>query len=64
MSWRTVVVSRSAKLDYQMGYMVVRQEETIRIFLNEINTVIIETTAVSITGTLMCELVKNKGYFL
>jgi CRISPR-associated protein Cas1 len=60
MSWRTVVVSRSAKLDYQMGYMVVRQEETIRIFLNEINTVIIETTAVSITGTLMCELVKNK----
>lgn len=60
MNWRTVVVSRSAKLDYQMGYMVVRQEETIRIFLNEINTVIIETTAVSITGTLMCELVKNK----
>lgn len=60
MSWRTVVVSRSAKLDYQMGYMVVRQEETIRIFLNEINTVIIETMAVSITGTLMCELVKNK----
>ena len=60
MSWRTVVVSRSAKLDYKMGYMVVRQEETIRIFLNEINTVIIETTAVSITGTLMCELVKNK----
>lgn len=60
MSWRTVVVSRSAKLDYQMGYMVVRQEETIRIFLNEINTVIIETSAVSITGTLMCELVKNK----
>lgn len=55
-----MVVSRSAKLDYQMGYMVVRQEETIRIFLNEINTVIIETTAVSITGTLMCELVKNK----
>ena len=55
-----MVVSRSAKLDYQMGYMVVRQEETIRIFLNEINTVIIEITAVSITGTLMCELVKNK----
>lgn len=60
MSWRTVVVSRSAKLDYQMGYMVVRQEETTKIFLNEISTVIIETTAVSITGTLMCELVKNK----
>ena len=59
MSWRIVVISKSAKLDYQMGYMVVRQEETTKIFLNEISTVMIETTAVSITGTLMCELVKN-----
>lgn len=60
MSWRTVVVSKSAKLDYQMGYMIVRQEETTKIFLNEISTVLIETTAVSITGSLMCELIKNK----
>lgn len=60
MSWRTIVVSKTAKLDYQMGYMVIRQEETTKIFLNEISTVIIETTAVSITGTLMSELVKNK----
>lgn len=60
MSWRTVVVSKSAKLDYQMGYMVVRQEETTKIFLKEISTVLIETTAVSITGSLMCELIKNK----
>lgn len=60
MSWRTVVVSKSAKLDYQTGYMVVRQEETTKIFLNEISTVIIETTAVSITGALISELIKNK----
>lgn len=60
MSWRTVVVSKSAKLDYQMGYMVVRQEETTKIFLNEISIVLIETTAISITGSLMSELVKNK----
>lgn len=60
MSWRTVVVSKSAKLDYQMGYMVVRQEETTKIFLNEISTVILESTAISITGALLCELVKNK----
>lgn len=60
MSWRIVVVSKSAKLDYQMGYMVVRQEETTKIFLNEISTVLIETTAVSITGSLMAELMKNK----
>lgn len=60
MSWRIVVISRSAKLDYQMGYMVIRQEEITKIFLNEISTVIIETTAVSITCELMCEFVKNK----
>lgn len=60
MSWRTVVISNSAKLDYQMGYMVVRQEEITKIFLKEISTVIIESTAISITGSLMCELVKNK----
>lgn len=60
MSWRTVVISKSAKLDYQMGYMIVRQEETTKIFLNEISVVLIETTAVSITGSLLCELMKNK----
>lgn len=60
MSWRIVVISRSAKLDYQMGYVVIRQEEITKIFLNEISTVIIETTAVSITCALMCEFVKNK----
>lgn len=60
MSWRTIVISNSAKLDYQMGYMVVRQEETMKIFLKEISTVIVESTAISITGSLMCELVKNK----
>lgn len=60
MSWRVVVVSNSAKLDYQMGYMVIRQEKTTKIFLNEISMVLLETTAISITGTLMSELVKNK----
>lgn len=60
MSWRVVVVSKSAKMDYQMGYLVIRQEETTKIFLSEISTVVIETTAVSITGTLLCELTKNK----
>ena len=31
MSWRTVVVSSSAKLDYQMGYLVVRKDTTTKI---------------------------------
>lgn len=60
MSWRTVVISKSAKLDYQMGYMVVRQDVTTKIHIGEIAVVIIETTAVSLTAALLCELTKKK----
>ena len=52
MSWRIVVISKRAKLDYQLGYMVVRNEEVTKIHLGEISTVLIESTAVSITTSL------------
>ena len=60
MSWRIVVISQSAKLDYQMGYMVVRQMDVTRIHLNEIALLLIESTAVSITCALMAKLTKKK----
>ncbi len=60
MGWRTVVISNSAKMDYQLGHVVVRQEETIRIHIDEISVLIIETTAVSITAALLAELSKKK----
>ena len=60
MSWRIVVISQSAKLDYQMGYMVVRQMDVTRIHLNEIALLLIESTAVSITCALIAELTKKK----
>ena len=60
MSWRIIVVSTSAKLDYSMGYMVVRRDTVTKIHINEIHTVIIETTAVSITAALLSELTKHK----
>lgn len=60
MSWRTVVISSNAKLDYQMGYIVVRGADTKRIHINEIAILIIESTAVSMTAYLLNELVKNK----
>lgn len=60
MSWRTVVVRNSAKIDYQMGFMVIRKEDTIKIHLDEINTVVIESTAVSLTSALLSELMKKK----
>ena len=60
MSWRTVVISSNAKLDYQIGYMVVRGEKTTKIHLNEIGMLIVESTAVSMTSYLLSELMKNK----
>jgi CRISPR-associated endonuclease Cas1 len=61
MSWRTVVISNTGKLDYKMDYMVVRQADgTTKIHLSEIGMVIIETTAVSMTASLLCELTKRK----
>ena len=57
MRWRTVVVSRSSKLDFKLGYMVIRDsEETIRVHISEISVLIIENTASSITTALLSEL--------
>ena len=60
MSWRTVVITKSAKLDLQMGYLVVRSSETTKIYLTEIGTLLIENTAVSVTVSLLAELMKRK----
>lgn len=60
MSWRTVVVTQTCKLDYQMNYLVVRGKETLKIHIQEIAVLMIESTAVSITSYLLNELMKNK----
>ncbi len=61
MSWRVVVISSRAKLDYKMDYLVVRNDaETKRIHLSEISVLMIESTAVSLTAYLLCELTKRK----
>lgn len=60
MSWRTVVISKSAKLDYQLGYLVVRNQDVVKIHISEIAILIIETTSVSLTAALLCELTKKK----
>lgn len=54
------MVSSSAKLDYQMGYLVVRKDTTTKIHLSEILILMVETTAVSLTASLLSELVKRK----
>lgn len=61
MSWRTVVVTGIAKLDFKMDYLVLRKkEETHKVHLSEIGMLLIESTAVSLTAMLLCELAKHK----
>jgi len=43
-----------------MGYMVVRGEETMRVFLDELAVLIIENCAVSLTGCLLSALTEKK----
>ena len=60
MSWRVVVIDSQSKLDYKMGYLVVRNTETKRILLDEIAVLLIENPAISITGLLIEALTENK----
>ena len=61
MSWRTIVISTRAKLDLKIGQLVVRSEDnTTRIDLDDISVLIIENTAVSITGCLIAALTEKK----
>ena len=59
MSWRVVVVSGMCKLESKLGYLVCRGEEVRKVFLQEIDTLIIESTAVSLTAALLCELIRG-----
>lgn len=61
MGFRTVVVSSHSKLEFSLNYLVFKTiNEIKRICINEIQTLIIESTAVSITSALLVELMKHK----
>lgn len=60
MSWRTVVIENQAKLDYKMGYLVVRNDGHHRILVDEIAVLLIENPMVSVTGCLIEALMEKK----
>lgn len=60
MSFRNIVISKNAKLDYQLGYLVIRGEDMKKVHIDEITSLMIESTQVSMTAYLLVELVKNK----
>lgn len=55
-----MVIQSHVKLSYKNDFMIVRGDEVKMIHLSEINTVIIDSTQVSLTSYLLCEFVKRK----
>lgn len=61
MAFRTVVVDSHSKLEYSLSYLVFRTPDvTKKILLDEIHTLIVESTSVSLTTSLLNELIKHK----
>lgn len=61
MGWRVIVISNTVKLDYEMGYLCIRSKDDIkRIYIDEISTLIIDSTSVALTVYLLVELANKK----
>lgn len=61
MSWRVVVITGHSKLESKLGHLQVRDDSGVKkIHLSEISTVLVESTAVSLTAALLCELSHRK----
>lgn len=61
MSFRTIVIKSRSKLELSINYMVCRKvDEEIKINLDEIKTIIINTLQVSITTALIQEIIRKK----
>ena len=54
------MISSNAKLDLRMNYLVVRSDTVHKIHLSEISLLLIESTAVSLTTSLLAELTNRK----
>lgn len=60
MSFRTIVINKRCKLDLRMNYMEVRSDELVKILLDDIELLLIENPAVSMTGCLLEALINKK----
>ena len=59
MGFRVVVIKNRAKLEVRLNSLIIRGEQEKKVFIDEINTLIVQSTAVSLTVSLLCELVKR-----
>ncbi len=59
MGFRVVVIKSRCKLEVRLNSLIIRGEQEKHIFIDEINTLIIQSTAVSLTAALLCELMRR-----
>lgn len=59
MGFRVVVVTSRCKLEFRLDSLIIRGERERRIYIGEINTLIVQSTAVSLTASLLCELTRR-----
>lgn len=63
--FRNVVISSPCKLQYKGGYMVVRREDdTAKIHLSEVSSVVLQSNQVFVSAYLLSELAKAKVTFV
>lgn len=57
--FRTIVINKRCKLESRLGYLVIRTVEETRVHISEIENLILESTAISLTSALIADLVKE-----
>lgn len=59
MGFRIINIRSRVKLEHRLNYLVIRGEAEKKIHISEINTLILQSTAVSLTASLLAVLVEN-----
>lgn len=60
MGWRSIIIDSPCKISVGGGYLIIRAEETRKIYLREIGYLMIACPTVNITGVAVCELTRQK----
>lgn len=60
MSWRTILITQRSKLSYRNNYLLVKSEVDNIIHLSEVNSIIVDSTQVTVTTFLLSELMRRK----
>lgn len=60
MGFRTIVITTRSKLNLTMGFMEIRGDQNIKVYLDDIDILVIDNQSVSMTAALMSALMKKK----